>query len=181
MKQPTEHAPAERAPSEVLNAQITSLRGNAVLQGAAQHRPEHIALLNPQRQIVYANASYLAMAENQGSADVYGARFGEHMGCIHATSGEGACGTAAACQTCGAVNSVLKSLDGKVAMQRCTIPLEAEHDPLQLIIFTIPVRIDGSIYIMAVFVDDNKVIEHPHTLAEHAFAVQRLAARIEAS
>jgi hypothetical protein len=50
-----------------------------------------------------------------------------------------------------------------------------------LIIFTIPVRINGSVYILAAFVDDNKVIEHPHALAEHAFAVQRLAARIEES
>ena len=181
MKQPTEYAPAERVPSEVLNAQITSLQGNAVLQGSAQNAPEHIVLLNPQRQIVYANASYLTMAKNQGSSEVYGARFGEHIGCIHAVSGEGGCGTAEACQTCGAVNAVLKSLDGKVAMQRCTIPLEAEQEALQLIIFTIPVRINGSIYILAAFVDDNKVIEHPHALAEHAFAVQSLAARIEES
>ena len=77
------------------------------------------------------------------------------------------------------MNAVLKSLDGKVAMQRCSIPLEAEHDPRQLILFTIPVRIDDSIYILVAVVDDNKVIEHPHTLAEHAFAVQKLAARIE--
>jgi hypothetical protein len=181
MKRPTEHAPAERVPSEVLNAQITSLQGNAVLQGAAQHAPEHIALLNPQRQIVYTNASYLAMAKNQGSDEVYGTRFGDHMGCIHAGSGEDACGTTEACQTCGAVNAVLTSLDGKVAMQRCTLPLKAEQDPLHLIIFTIPVHMDDSTYILAAFVDDNKVIEHPHTLAEHAFAVQRLAARIEES
>jgi hypothetical protein len=181
MKLPTEYAPAERAPSEVLNAQRTSLQGNAVLQGAAQHAPEHIALLNPQRQIVYANDSYLAMAKNQGSDEVYGTRFGAHMGCRHATSAEDACGTSESCQTCGAVNAVLKSLNGQVAMQRCSIPIEPEQDPLQLIIFTIPVRINGSIYILAAFVDDNKVIEHPHTLAEHAFAVQRLAARIEES
>jgi hypothetical protein len=136
-------------------------------------------LLNQQRQIVYANASYLAMAKNQESAEVHGARFGEHMGCVHAARGEGGCGTTKACQTCGVLNAALKSLNGKVAMQRCTITLEAEQEPLQLIIFTIPVRIDGSIYVLAAFVDDNKVIEHPHTLAKHTFAVQRLAASIE--
>jgi hypothetical protein len=150
-------------------------------RGLHNTAPSIIALLNPQRQIVYANASDLAMAKNQGSDEVYGTRFGEHMGCIHAASGEDACGTSEACQTCGAMNAVLKSLNGKVALQRCTIPLVAEQDPLQFIIFTIPVRIDASVYILAVFVDDNKVIEHPHTLAEHAFTVQSLAARIEES
>lgn len=181
MKHTTEHALKERTPSDILDAQIASLQGNAVLQEATQHTPEHVVLLNSHQQILYANTSYLAMAKNKGSGKVYGARFGEHLGCIHATSGEGACGTAAACQTCGAVNAVVKSLNGHVAMQRCTIPIETEQDPLQLIIFTIPVRIDESVYILAAFVDDNKVIEHPHTLAEHTFAVQRLAARIERS
>ena len=173
--------PAERVPSEVLNAQIKALQGNAALQRSTHHTPEHMVLLNPQRQIVYANASYLAMAKDMGSGEVYGARLGEHMSCVHAANGDVACGTAEPCKTCGAVNAVLQSLDGKVAMQRCSIPLEAEQEPLQLIIFTIPVRIDGSIYILAAIVDDKKVSTHSHTLAEHAFAVQRLAARIEES
>jgi hypothetical protein len=179
MKQTSDHAPAERAPNDVLNAQITSLQSNAVLQEVTQHAAEHAVLLNPQRQIVYANAPYLRMAEHLGSRDVYGTRFGEHMGCIHEASGEGGCGTAEACQMCGAVNAVLTSLEGKVAIQRCSIPLEGKEEPLHLIIFTIPVRIDGSTYVLAAFVDDNTVIEHPHTLAQHAFSVQKLAARIE--
>ena len=181
MKRPNEYAAAERVPTEVLNAQIKALQGNAALQRSTDHTPENMALLNPQRQIVYANASYVAMAKDLGSGEVYGARLGEHMGCVHAANSEVACGTAEACKTCGAVNAVLESLDGKVAMQRCSIPRIAEQDPLQLTIFTIPVRIDGSIYILAAIVDDNKVSKHTHPLAEHAFAVQRLAARIEES
>ena len=181
MKQPSDHAPAERAPNDVLNAQITSLQDNTVLQEVAQHTAEHVALLNPQRQIVYANAPYLSMAKDKGSGEVYGTRFGDHMGCIHASSGKGDCGTAEACQACGAVNAVLTSLKGKVAMQRCSIPLEGKEEPLHLVIFTIPVHIDHSLYILAAFVDDNAVIEHPHILAEHTFAIQKLAARIECS
>jgi len=80
---------------------------------------------------------------------------------------------------CGAVNAVLTSLQGKVALQRCSIPVEGKEDPLHLIIFTIPVHIDHSGYILAAFVDDNTVVEHPHTLAQHAFAIQKMAARIE--
>ena len=179
MKLPTEHAPSERASDAELDTQITSLQGSAVLQRVAQHAPEHVVLLNSQRQIIYANAAYRAMAKALGSDEVYGKRFGEHMSCIHANSGEGACGSAEACQMCGAVNAVLTSLQGKVALQRCSIPIEGKADPLHLIIFTIPVRIDNSGYILAAFVDDNTVIERPHTLAQHAFKIQEMAARIE--
>ena len=179
MKLPTDHALSERASGEVLGAQITSLQSSSVLEEVAQHAPEHVVLLNPQRQIVYANGAYRKMAEALGSDEVYGKRFGEHMNCIHANSGEGACGSADACRMCGAVNAVLTSLQGKVALQRCSMPIEGKEDPLHLIIFTVPVHIDNTGYILAAFVDDSTVIAHPHTLAQHAFAIQKMAARIE--
>jgi hypothetical protein len=179
MIQKTLYAKVELARDEVLQKQISSLQDNARLHKAAQMTSESFVLLNQQRQVVFGNHAYLSMAKALGFTEIYGTRFGEHMGCIHAINWENSCGSAEACQKCGAINAVLKSLNGQVAMQRCSFPLQGHEDPLHLIIFTIPVRINNALYILAAFADDNKVIEQPHQLAEHTFAVQRLAARIE--
>jgi len=164
---------------EALNAQIKSLQSNAILLSLVQHAPEHVLLLNTQRQIVYANAAYLAMANTLELDGTYGQSLGGYLGCLHASDAEASCGTRPACKDCGALNAIKKSLNGAVAMQRCTITLEGKRDPLHLVTLTIPIRIADSDYILTVFVDDNKIIEYPHTLAEHAFAVQKLAGRIQ--
>lgn len=170
---------AQNISAGALNAEIKSLQSDAVLQRLVQHAPEHVLLLNTQRQIVYANATYLAMANTLGLDGTYGQPLGEYLGCLHASGAEASCGTRPACQDCGAMNAIKKSLNGAVAMQRCSITLESKKDPLHLVTLTIPIRIADSDYILTVFVDDNKIIEYPHTLAEHAFAVQKLAGRIQ--
>lgn len=169
------------AATETLNAEIHSLHHNTTLQTLVQHAPQHVLLLNTKRQIVYANATYLAMAEAAGLNGSYGQLLGDYIGCMHAKHTAGSCGTRPACGNCGALNAIHKSLNGAVAMQRCAIPIDGKDDPLYLVTLTIPVQITGSIYILTVFVDDNTIIEHPHTLAEHAFAVQKLAGRLQAA
>jgi hypothetical protein len=170
---------ALNASVEALNAEIQTLQSNDILLSLVQHAPEHVLLLNAQRQIVYANDAYLAMANTLGLNGTYGQPLGGYLGCLHAHDTEASCGTRPVCKDCGALNAVKKSLNGAVAMQRCTILLKADKDPLHLVTMTIPIHLADSDYILTVFVDDNKIIKYPHTLAEHAFAAQKLAARIQ--
>ena len=68
---------------EALNAQIKSLQSNAILLSLVQHAPEHVLLLNTQRQIVYANAAYLAMANTLELDGTYGQSLGGYLGCLN--------------------------------------------------------------------------------------------------
>ena len=179
------HLAAEPPPqtdaNEALQTEVEALHNNPLLQRRLLNAPEHALLLNTQRQIVYANRTYHALANALGINGRYGQLLGGYLGCMHAQDAATSCGSKPACEHCGALNAINKSLHGAVAMQRCAIPVQGQPDPLYLVTLTIPVRIAASIYILTVFVDDNKIIEHPHTLAEHAFAVQTLAGEIQAA
>ena len=94
---------------EALNAQIKSLQSNAILLSLVQHAPEHVLLLNTQRQIVYANAAYLAMANTLELDGTYGQSLGGYLGCLHASDAEASCGTRPACKHCGALNAIKKA------------------------------------------------------------------------
>lgn len=179
MDQRTEHAPAERATWDELHAQMSALKDNPALQEQIQKTSKLVMLLNPQRQIVYANDACIEMLGTQDPAELYATRPGEALKCVHADEGSGGCGTSINCQLCGGVNSVLNSLKGKVDVQQCTIEQEGSDTPLQLIIFTIPIYLNNRQFVLASMLDQSTSMTDTSTLAKHAFAVQDIAAIIE--
>ncbi|MCA8932374.1 MAG: PAS domain-containing sensor histidine kinase [Rhodospirillaceae bacterium] len=70
-----------------------------------------MVILNEDRQIVHANASFLAISGYDSVEHVRGKRPGEAIDCVHASLFEapGGCGTGHACSTCGALTALLKS------------------------------------------------------------------------
>jgi nitrogen-specific signal transduction histidine kinase len=67
------------------------------------------AVINKNRQIVYANNEFLKLL-GIGSVEILlGKRPGEVVACEHAGEEAGGCGTARACAYCGVVNTVLES------------------------------------------------------------------------
>lgn len=175
----SKHAPAERATWETLHEQLATVNANAALQGPVFEAPECILLLNAHRQIVYANAASQQMLCGEGDpATLYGCRPGEAMQCVHATKGEGGCGTARYCRMCGAVNAVLKSLSGSADIQRCSIQCENREEPFECITFSMPVHISTETYALVAMKDASEG-KATNELAKHAFAMQRLAAEVE--
>jgi signal transduction histidine kinase len=67
------------------------------------------AILDINRQIIYANNEFLEFLGLDSLEPVLGKRPGEVVSCIHAEEENGGCGTSRACAYCGAVNAILES------------------------------------------------------------------------
>ena len=67
------------------------------------------AVINKNRQIVYANNAFLEFLGAKTIESVLGKRTGEVVACIHSGEEPSGCGTTNACKYCGAVNAIVES------------------------------------------------------------------------
>jgi hypothetical protein len=67
------------------------------------------AILNNNRQIIFANNEYLTFLGIDSIEIILGKRPGESVSCIHADENVSGCGCAEACQYCGAVSAIIES------------------------------------------------------------------------
>jgi signal transduction histidine kinase len=67
------------------------------------------AILNQNRQIVYANEEFIGFTGLVSLENILGKRPGEAISCIHSENEMAGCGTSKACSVCGAVNAILES------------------------------------------------------------------------
>jgi hypothetical protein len=67
------------------------------------------AIIDSNRQIVFANGDFLNLLGLETIEPVLGKRPGEILSCIHSGEELGGCGTSVSCQYCGAVNAILES------------------------------------------------------------------------
>lgn len=111
---PTRFAPAERASVQELDQQARVARGLAILQEVLSTLPDLVLVLNPQRQVVFANRAALELV-SQTQDDIRGMRPGELLGCAHAFETAGGCGTTESCAVCGVVRAILDAGAGDEA------------------------------------------------------------------
>jgi len=79
-------------------------------------------ILDSNRQIIYANESFLSLAGFDNLDPILGKRPGEAVTCIHSDDMAGGCGTSEACAWCGAVNSIVEcQLTGKKSVRETRI------------------------------------------------------------
>lgn len=138
---PTEFAPSARAEWDVLAEQIRCARENGPLRERFGGRRNSNLVLNHNRQVIFANQVFQATFGIQDPATVYGCRLGEIIGCQHAGKGAGGCGTSKDCRLCHAVHAMLHSLRDSPDIQRCSIQTKNKSEPLDVLIFTMPVTI----------------------------------------
>jgi K+-sensing histidine kinase KdpD len=67
------------------------------------------AILDKNRQVVYANDQFLQVMGYESVESLLGKRPGEAISCIHSADEPAGCGTSEACSVCGAVNSIIMS------------------------------------------------------------------------
>ena len=70
--------------------------------------PLAVIIVNETRQIVYANARFVALTSLPDGSDVIGMRVGEALACEHSGDEPGGCGTTRFCQYCGQAQAVVK-------------------------------------------------------------------------
>lgn len=132
---PTDFAPAERAPLEVLRRQAEELFSNKTVTGIIDSIPEMILILNPQRQAVFVNQTLMEKLNIKDEKEVIGKRPGEIFQCIHALESEHGCGTTEFCRYCGSMNAILNSQSsGEKDIQECRI---LQKDSLEALDFRV--------------------------------------------
>jgi len=118
----TYFAPAERAREPAIRRQHKTLSETRLLSTVLSAVPELVAVLNRERQLVYANEALQHFFNADSSFPLCGGRPGELLHCIHAAEMEHGCGTSASCRDCGAVQAILEAQESNVSATReCTI------------------------------------------------------------
>lgn len=122
-----------------------------LLQPSLDALSEPVVILNEHRQVVAANRHLLEMLRQPLPA-VVGRRPGEIIGCCHACGGPDGCGTAPACQACGALQAVTTSQRTLVPVTReCRLSLSYPAGAsLDLQVTATPVVIDSQGFTIAV-------------------------------
>jgi K+-sensing histidine kinase KdpD len=80
------------------------------------------AILDKNRQIIYANEDFLNLVGISSIDKILGKRPGEAVACVHSGEMPSGCGTSEACSVCGAVNAILESQStGKKSVKEARI------------------------------------------------------------
>jgi len=142
----TQYASAERASQAEIERDAQLFEQFPHVATFLDAMPAICLMLNPQRQVIFANQ---ALYEQLGVPRtlVYGMRPGELLNCTNAYINPGGCGTSEFCRTCGAVNSILASLDGEQAASECRIT-QRDGDALDLRVQATPFEWNGGRYVI---------------------------------
>ena len=136
-------APAERAsPSEVVEMS-QFVQENPLFLAILESIDGYLMILNPQRQVLAMNRQLLSDLKIEEASCLAGERPGEILGCIHAHTGPGGCGTSKTCATCGAVISILASqTENKSITNEClaTIHHGSGEDSLEFRVRATPIE-----------------------------------------
>lgn len=119
---PTHFAPAERATEGELVRQTRIAHGLAILEEVLSTLPDLVMVLNPERQVVFANRAVIERL-NRTEDDIRGMRPGELLGCVHAHETPGGCGTTESCAVCGVVRAILDAQNGDQALGEARLSL----------------------------------------------------------
>ncbi len=100
---------AGRGSAEQVDATARVLQHVPLLTQLLDALPQMALIVNDRRQAVAVNRA-LREAVGRDLSGVLGLRPGEIVGCLHSAEGEDGCGTAPACELCGAVEAVEAAL-----------------------------------------------------------------------
>ena len=162
----TYYAPPERLPAAALQEQVESLEQLLPARVLFDAIPEVLLILNPQRQIVFANSALSGLAGSDSLEDAMGRRPGEVIDCLHSKVMEAGCGTSQFCQVCGAARSVVNGLDGVENVQECRISLRS-GEALDLRVWSTPLQVGNETFVFLVLKDISG--EKRRQMLEHVF------------
>src|SRR5664280_1283981 len=114
------------------------------------------AIIDKNRQIVFANSNFLKMLGLESIETILGKRPGEVISCIHASERPEGCGTSKACAYCGAVNAILESqISGTKSTKetRITTIVNGKLRSLDLNVSSTPVSLSGHVFYTLILQD----------------------------
>ncbi|MFP4474638.1 MAG: ATP-binding protein [Desulfatibacillaceae bacterium] len=122
------------------------LASEPLLEHVVQAVPSMLVVLNENREIVFANESFLKAVGGEGNSGPLGMRPGEALMCEHAAASEHGCGTSEFCRHCGAHVAIQLSTLGERQVSECRISRLERKEPLDLRVTATPVSISGRSY-----------------------------------
>jgi hypothetical protein len=138
-------APPERASMQKIDEQHRALASDPILAKLLDCFPEPAAVLNVERQIVYANDK-LAHLIGCGRTQLLGLRPGEALACIHADEEPCGCGTSQFCRLCGAAQALMASQASRVQeTEECRITCRRPEGltARDLRVWSTPIEVQG--------------------------------------
>lgn len=104
----TYYAPAGRKSLAQLLEERDGLGNFLTVKDLLDSLSSILVVLNKERQIIYSNEVLLNQLGISSADEIFGARIGEALSCVHSAKGPDGCGTSENCRYCGAVNTILK-------------------------------------------------------------------------
>jgi hypothetical protein len=114
------------------------------------------AVIDKNRQIIYANTDFLELLGMITLESILGKRFGEVVSCIHSAEEIAGCGTSEACTYCGAVNAILESQKSglkAIKESRISAVVDGKLKSWDLNITSTPVTLLGTIFYLITLQD----------------------------
>jgi signal transduction histidine kinase len=146
-------SPSRRASRAEVLAQLRQAKTAEKLVGAVETSSEPTAVLNEERQVVFANQAFQDLVGAETVEEMCGARPGEVLGCLNA---EGGCGDSPACRFCGAAQAIIKTLrTSKPLQQECHIAA-ADGDRMvahDFIVRTTPFLLGEKLFVLISLLD----------------------------
>lgn len=142
--EPSYFAPAWRSSLTVVHDEYAQIQKVAYIEKLINALPYVGAILNENRQIVFANQTLLDILGLKTLESVLGLRPGEAVKCVNSDNNTGGCGTAKACSVCGAVNSIMECLrTGQSVSSECRIisQLEGEFQSFDFKVHSRPLQL----------------------------------------
>jgi signal transduction histidine kinase len=146
--------PVERAGEAALREQAALFAPDTPQRELLDLVPNGLVVLNPERQIVYANEAFCAEA-GEPAAALLGRRIGEALACVYSDVGEDGCGTSEFCASCGAARAQRRALGGEAALDECRIRRDAggEEAALELRVWGRPLVVAGTRFMIFALAD----------------------------
>lgn len=163
-------APPGRASGMTLRENVKFLASNPVADTLMQAVSGLMAILNPQRQILALNKTWMQALGIDDRERLLGLRPGEAIQCIHAHDHPGGCGTSRHCASCGAAIAMVSALTTNKAQEATCTATVARGDREADLFFHVrcsPVFLDGRRFLL-LFMQDCTVQQQQAAL-EHVF------------
>jgi nitrogen-specific signal transduction histidine kinase len=156
MEEKTHFAPAVRSTTEQILNEYELVGSQKIFTEIFGAMTGIGAVIDKNRQIVYANNEFLSLLGINTLETILGKRPGEVVSCLHSAEEPSGCGTSMACAYCGAVNVILESQrTGMKSMKetRISTEIEGKLKSWDLNIMSTPVSLSGNLFYVLVLQD----------------------------
>jgi len=145
-------AHADRSPYGEVEADTVRISETELVAPILESLDGPAAILNENRQVVFANRAMVEVAGASELRGILGFRLGEILGCEMVGDSLGGCGTNRECRKCGAINAILASLDGREVTNLASIEVDRAGTEriMQFKIAASPLKREGHTYVLIV-------------------------------